>query len=298
MKSITTITLIFFTTLLFAQTNPATPNADFQSWTHYSAGYDDPDSWNCLNPTTTTFGLYTCVKDSTPADVYTGKYSARLITMSYFGQLIPGTMTTGTINTTSQTISGGLSYTLRPDSIIGWYKYTSASGDNADIEFYLFGSSNSDTVGEAFYKTPTSTVGAYTRFSLPLTYRSSHAVQTALWIVTSSVNQNNGKVGSQLYVGELGLVFDSATGINNIINQDMITVGPNPANGFISIRNISNSKSLLFSLFDVTGRKVEEERIINGTNNIQLNGISGGAYIYYMQDEQNNVIKTGKIIVQ
>ncbi|HWY97628.1 MAG TPA: hypothetical protein VNY36_00970, partial [Bacteroidia bacterium] len=90
MKSITTITLIFFTTLLFAQTNPATPNADFQSWTHYSAGYDDPNNWNCLNPTTTTFGIYTCVKDSAPADVYTGKYSARLITMSYFGQLIPG----------------------------------------------------------------------------------------------------------------------------------------------------------------------------------------------------------------
>ncbi|HWY99187.1 MAG TPA: T9SS type A sorting domain-containing protein, partial [Bacteroidia bacterium] len=182
--------------------------------------------------------------------------------------------------------------------IIGWYKYTSASGDNADIEFYLFGSSNSDTVGEAFYKTPTSTVGAYTRFSLPLTYRSSHAVMTALWIVTSSDNQNSGKVGSQLYVGELGLIFDSATGINNIINPEMIRVGPNPSTGLISIKNISNSKSLLFSLVDITGRKVQEEKIGSGTTSIQLNETSMGSYIYFLQDEQNNVIKTGKIIVQ
>jgi len=296
MKKITILILILSTSFLNAQTNPATPNAGFESWTHHST-YDDPNGWNDLNSSTSVFGIYTCIKDSTPADVHSGKNAVRLITMTYFGQLIPGTITTGTINTTSQTISGGLPYTLRPDSIIGWFKYTPASGDNGDIEFYLFDAS-SDTVGEAFFKTPTTTVSTYKRFSLPVTYRSSNAVTMALWILTSSINQTSGKSGSELYADDLGLVFDSATGINNIVDENRITISPNLATDYVTINNISDSPSVLFSLYDITGRKVSEEKTTQGKTNIALNGLSEGLYFYSITDEQNSVIKSGKIVVQ
>jgi hypothetical protein len=298
MKYISTLILFSFVTILQAQTNPATPNSGFESWTHNSSGYDDPNNWNCLNSSTSTLGFYTCVKDSTPADVHGGKYAARLITMSTFGQTVPGALTTGTINTTNQTISGGLPYTLRPDSIIGWFKYTSVSADNGDCEFYLFGSSSTDTVGEAFYRTPTTTIGTYTRFSYPITYRSSHAVATALWIFSSSNNQKVGKVGSELYIDDIGLVFDTALGINAIINPDMVSVGPNPSNGNISVKNISSSNNLVFTLFDITGRKVQMEKIAAGTTTFNYTGVSEGVYSYSITDEHNLVIKTGKLVIQ
>ncbi len=299
MKIVTTLALALIISVSSqAQTNPATPNAGFEAWTHNSSGYDDPNGWNDLNSTTSTFGIYTCVKDSTPADVHGGKYAVRLITMSYFGQLIPGTVTTGTFNTSNQTINSGLPYTLRPDSIIGWYKYTSASGDNADIEFYLFGTSNSDTIGEAFFRTPTSTVSSYTRFSLPVTYRSPNAVTEALWIVTSSTNQKSGHAGSELYADDLGLVFDTVTGINNITNPEKITVGPNPVKDYVLINNNSNAKSMLLTLTDITGRIVEEKQILQGENNLSVSDMAEGTYVYRLSNNNNVVVKTGKITVQ
>lgn len=282
-----------------AQTNAATPNAGFESWTHNSSGYDDATGWNDLNSSTNILGFYTCFKDSTPADVHSGKYSVQLITNKTFGQLVPGTITTGTINTSNQTISGGLPFTLRPDSIIGWYKYTPVSGDNADVEFYLFGSGgNSDTVGEAFFKTPTTTVSNYTRISYPITYRSSNAVASSLWIITSSVNQKSGVAGSTLVIDDIGLVFDTVTGINSIANPEAIKVGPNPANNYVVVNNISSSKNLNIVLFDITGRKVAEQPVKQGSNYIDISKLTNGLYIYNIYDQQNKAIKTGKIVAE
>jgi hypothetical protein len=299
MKIITTTLLILSVTLLKAQTNPATPNANFEDWTHVSSdgGYDDPNGWNCLNPTTAVLGTITCVKDST--NVRSGKYAVHLITEEVASiETAPGALTTGTINTTSQTISGGLPYTLRPDSIIGWYMYTSVSGDNGDCEFYLFGSSNSDTIGQAFYSTPKANVAVWTRFSLAITYTSTATPVTALWIFSSSINQAGGQVGSQLYIDSIGLVINPPTGIAAINNSDKIAVGPNPTTGNISITNNSTSKSILVTIYDITGRKVEEGNMTEGVNYMNLAGMPDGLYIYTIQDEQSAVIKTGKIVVQ
>lgn len=301
MKPITTLILLFSITCIQAQTNLATPNANFEQWTHVSSngGYDDPNNWNCLNSITAPppIGLVTCFKDSTT--VRSGKYSMLLVTMTEFSQLIPGTATTGTINPLSQVINGGVSYTLRPDSIIGWYQYTPVSGDNGDVEFYVFGANHTDTIGQAFFKTPVTNVSVWTRISLPIIYSSPATPDTALWIITSSDNQVSGHAGSQLIVDSVGLVFNNSTGINTMTNTESISVGPNPTTGLLSINNIATSQSAFFTLFDLAGRKVYGgERITQGINYINLFGIPDGAYIYSIQDEKSIMIKTGKIIVQ
>lgn len=299
MKTLTTFILLLAFTFLKAQTNPATPNASFNYWTHYttSGGYDDPNDWQCLNPTTAILGSFTCFKDST--NPLPGcKYDVALITQTFTIEVAPGALTTGTINTGNQTINGGLPYTLRPDSMIGYYHYVSESGDNGDCEFYLFGATHSDTIGQAFFKTPTSTVTAWTRFSLPIIYASSATPDTALWIFSSSLNQADAKVGSQLYLDSLGLVFDSTSGIKNINRFNNISVWPNPTKGPVSVNNGSGTPNLVLNLMDVTGRVIDEERITNGINNLDLSGLAEGIYIYSLLDEQNSVVKTGKIIVQ
>lgn len=300
MKTLSTLILFFSFTLLKAQTNPATPNANFESWTYNSAdgGYNDPNGWNCLNPYTAgpPLGVVTCLKDSTTK--ISGKYSMLLVTMTAFSQLIPGTATTGTINPIQQTIDGGIPYQLRPDSMIGWYQYTPVSGDNGDIEFYVFGVNHNDTIGQAFFKTPTQTVSSWIRFSLPVIYSSPSTPDTALWIITSSDNQVSGHPGSQLIIDSLGLVFNTQTGINTIANNINVTVSPNPTSGLITLNNYSNIPSAIFSLYDVTGRKIMEQKIAEGANNMELTGASAGVYIYSVQDENSTVIKTGKIVVQ
>jgi len=306
MKSIITFILIFSISLVKAQYNAATPNADLEHWTHFTAngGYDDPDSMQCLNPTLEPLGYVSCIKDS--ANPHSGKYDAQLVTQNVFGfQVAPAALTTGTINTTNKTISGGLPYALRPDSMIGWYHYMSVSGDNGDCEFYLFGATHSDTIGQAFFKTPTSTVTTWTRFSLPIKYSSMSTPDSALWIFSSSLSNTSAQTGSQLFIDDLGLVINTKLGINNISNADNIFVGPNPTRGPISINNGSTNlngnmgdNTLVFTLVDVTGRKVEQENIVSGTNNLDLTTLAAGVYIYSIVNKQSSVIKTGKIVVQ
>jgi hypothetical protein len=207
-------------------------------------------------------------------------------------------MTTGTINTSNKTINGGIPYTLRPDSMIGWYRYTSVSGDNGDCEFYLFGATHLDTIGKAFFKTPTSTVTPWTRFSLPITYLSSNTPDTSLWIFSSSLSNASAQVGSQLYIDDLGLIFNPTTGVSNIAEGINITMGPNPTNGIFSVENSTNSSALVLSLYDVTGRKMNEEKLVTGTNDFNFAGMSPGVYIYSVRNADNAVVKTGKIVVQ
>src|SRR5665213_874841 len=105
-------------TALFAQT----PNAGFESWTHTSSitgSYDTPDSWNCANSQTAITGVISCLKATT---MHSGSFAVELITKqipSPFNQLVPGIVTTGSINATTQSITGGIAYTLKPDSIVG-----------------------------------------------------------------------------------------------------------------------------------------------------------------------------------
>jgi len=303
MKRIITSIILIISSVAFlnAQSNKATPNAGFEYWTHVAAngGYDDPDSnWTCLNPTLEPLGYVSCIKDS--SNPHSGRYDAQLVTQNVFSfQIAPAALTTGTINTTNKTISGGIPCTLRPDSMIGWYHYLSVSGDNGDCEFYLFGATHADTIGQAFFKTPTSNVTAWTRFALPIKYSSSATPDTALWIFSSSLSNTSAQTGSQLFIDDLGLIFhDSTLGVNTINRYDNISVWPTPTVGPLSVKNGSGANSLVFTLVDITGRKVDEQRITTGMNNFDLRGFAAGMYIYLIQDSQNAVVKTGKIIVQ
>jgi hypothetical protein len=276
----------------------ALPNAGFEAWTHTSfPSYDTPNSWDNLNPSTSSLGVFTCIKATAAADVHSGSAAVKLITKSVFGQTANGIVTTGTINTTTQTIGGGIPYTGRPDSIAGYFKYTSVSGDNGFVELQLLGSGgDTDTVGYVRFVTPSSTVGSYTRFSKPVIYRSSNPVVKSIWICSSSKDAVTHFVGSTLFVDDLLLVTNPATGINESSKLE-ITVGPNPASNFIQIKNPSAKKDIL-KLYDVTGRKIAQHSIENTVNTIDVSTLPAGIYMYAITDESEKTIKTGKIILQ
>ena len=177
MKKIYSLLTLFVVSMTcsFAQ---VLPNPGFEAWTHSTFPlYDDPNNWNTLNPTTGLVGVITCSKATAAAEHHAGAAAVKLVTKSVSGQIANGIVTTGTINTSTQTIGGGLPYTLRPDSIIGFYRYTPVSGDNGFVELQLLGSGgDTDTIGYARFMTPTTTVGSFMRFAVAINYRSAAAV--------------------------------------------------------------------------------------------------------------------------
>ena len=300
MKTNFTLILIFsvYVSGLWAQ---ATPNSGFESWTHVTglSTYDTPDNWDCANGATAITGTLTCYKATAAADIHSGTAAMRLITKQIgapFNQLAPGAATTGKINTTTQVIDGGIPYTLRPDSIVGWYKYTSVQSQNGMVQFHLFGArGNSDTIATAVFKTPAATVGIYTRFTTPLVYRSTNAVTNSMWILVSSNNDGATGVGSTLYVDDIDLIFNTV-GISEQ-NKPEFTISPNPAVDQLIVKNESNLKAQ-FVLYDVTGHKIAEEKLTSFSNKIDVNSFSNGFYIYSVVDENNKVINAGKISIQ
>jgi hypothetical protein len=297
MKKLYTLISIFSISVSasFAQ---ALPNVGFEMWTHNSfPSYDNPDNWNSLNPTTSALGVTTCTKATAAADIHGGSNAVKLITKSVAGQIANGIVTTGTINTSSQTIGGGIAYTARPDSITGWYKYTSVSGDNGFVEFQLLGSGgDTDTVGYVRFKTPSVTVGTYTYFKKVITYRSTNAVAKSIWIVSSSADAVTHFVGSTMFIDDLQIITNPAATIVESSKLEL-AIGPNPVNDRLIIKNSQSSKNVI-SLFDLTGRKVLEQKLENATSIIDVNLFPMGLYIYSIIDESKKVIKTGKIVIQ
>jgi len=295
-------TLISILSISIVSLMAQTPNAGFESWTSHSSllgSYDTPDSWNCPNSQTAIVGVYSCLKG---APGHTGSYAIELITKnigSPINQLVPGFATTGTIpSSITGSISGGIPYTLRPDSITGWYKYTPQGGEKGFVEFILFGSTTDlkDTIAVGDFSTPSTTVSAYTRFSAAMVYRSANAVANSMWLIGSSSDDGlTASIGSTIYVDDLNLVFIQS----GIAEQKApeFTISPNPAVDHIIIKNELKLNSI-FCLYDITGHKLAEEKIGNTSTIINVNTFSEGLYIYNIIDENNVVTKSGKIIIQ
>ncbi|TAL62829.1 MAG: T9SS type A sorting domain-containing protein [Bacteroidetes bacterium] len=283
-------------TALWAQ---ATPNPGFENWTTQGfPSYTSPDDWDDANSQTAIIGSFGCIKATAAADIHSGSAAVKLITKSLLGNLAPGVVTTGTLPTSaSGSISGGIPYTLRPDSIIGWYKSAPMSGDTCFVKFMLFGAAagNADTIAEATFYAKT-TVNTYTRFAAPLVYGPSvNPVVNSIWLLSSSINSTIGVVGSTLFADDLALVINPTTAIVEQQNPEL-TVAPNPVMDHIIIKNTSRSK-VTFVLYDATGRKVTEEKTVNAAN-IDVHTLPDGLYIYAVTDENNTAIKSGKLVIQ
>lgn len=290
-KIFTTLLSILFITLSVNAQNPL-PNPGFENWTNAGI-YENPDSWSTLNPTTATLGVLTALKAS-GADAHSGSFAIQLTTKLVFSQVANGIATTGSINTTTQTISGGIPYTQRPDSITGWYKYTSVSGDNGFLAFVLLDAVD-DTIGFANFTTPASNVSVYTYFSTAVNYFNSGTPVTARCLLSSSAGFT-AVVNSTLFIDDLQLVFNSSS-----IREDLPTNAVSlDYHSFSKIITINSLSSIIHKaeLMDLNG-KILESFPINAKNaELKINTLAAGIYMVILYNEQSDAMLTKKILVE
>jgi hypothetical protein len=261
----------------------ATPNSGFENWTPIN-NYFNPDGWNNLNSNTAILGVLTCARVSASADVHSGTYAMKLTTRSVFGITANGIASTATLITTPPYgVTGGIPYTLRPDSITGWYKYNPASAaDSGFFQFVLQGSAG-DTIGFVKKCTPNTTVSTYTRFSAPITYFSSAAPTNSYWILSSS-DGTNPVVNSALFVDDLALVFNTSS-LSEFISQHEWSVYPNPVSDKIFL-NINEPTQ--FSIIDINGRSVSTGVSDEYTNEIDVTSLVSGMYTIRLSNGESH----------
>ncbi|MEP7263796.1 MAG: T9SS type A sorting domain-containing protein [Bacteroidota bacterium] len=107
---------------------------------------------------------------------------------------------------------------------------------------------------------------------------------------TNSSNVNFTKVDACLILG-----IESAYA-ENVFD---VSVYPNPANGSFNV-HVSNAEqlnSVCFQLINSLGETIKQFNVSSENNKVELNNIPSGIYFYILNDQQN-ILKSGKIILE
>ena len=212
---------------IFAQTT--IPNGAFENWQNTGQSSEEPTNWNS-NKTgggVASIGPQTCFRES--SNPHGGTYCMRLANANLLGTPINASATTGRIeapntnpvngyiNTLTNDPDFNSPFTGRPDSLVGWIKYTSGNGDNGRIQAFLHdnfdvaipdqGGSASHIIAEATFNTGTSNISGWTRFSVPFVYNNGNAPTHILLIATASAVAGGAQLGSILWVDDLEAIY-------------------------------------------------------------------------------------------
>lgn len=246
-----TLFIAFTAMALSVSAQTTIPNGDFENWGgNASPGITaEPTGWysNKSGSSTAQLGPQTAFQETT--NPHSGSSSLRVETINMFIAKVNGSLTTGVVNAPDTDKSKGYigtkNYTTatdvrrtpfvgRPDSLVGWYKYTSGGTSNGIAEkgkivavlhtghyndpevpvaanASVYSDLSANRVGKALFNTPTTNVSAWTRFSVPFNYASGVTPEYIMISITSSDNQTTNVAGSKLWLDDLEVIYNPST---------------------------------------------------------------------------------------
>lgn len=331
MKRIFTLLLSALSVNAMAQTTFT--NGGFESWGG-NTGHGvaaEPTGWysNKSGSSTAAIGPQTCFQDNTIVHSGTSSVRVQNATVPIIGTVVNGNVTTGVINAPSTSKADGYigtrnytdsigdirrtNFTGRPDSLVGWYQYTSGgSAEQGRIRAILHvghyfdpetpttfhGPCLTNKIGEAQFSTPTSNISTWTRFSVPFTYAATTAPAYIMINVTSSADQNTTATGSKLWLDDLQVVYNTpATGISEVAtgNDDVQVY----SSGKTVYTNFTTGTGAIATLTvtDLTGWVIFSGKTsMDKQNTFDASMLNTGIYVYQLSN--SSLCKTGKLFIQ
>ena len=299
-KLITLLIVVLFTTVIYAQEQIV--NSDFEDWVMYEGSlgfpdYENPNPvgiWATANKSShLTLGVIPMTTKTT--DCVSGNYALQMTSQKIFGLLASGSCWIGTfdIDGYAPITTFGIPYTDKPNYFKGYYKYIPVEGDSCSFYALLskWNGSSRDTIAFASYESST-IVSEYEAFSLPFDYHSELNPDSMTIVFASSAAGEDylGQVGSTLFIDKISLSLTSSV---NTINQDIISVSPNPTNGLVKVYRNIQSKSQ-YVILNESGVSVKNGILNSKLDYIDLKDLSNGIYFIKIQNE--NGIEVKKII--
>ncbi len=174
----------------------AVPNGGFENWTLIEY-FEEPDIFASSNSLTFMMDNVTNVIKTT--DHHSGTYAARLETMSFGSDTIPGLMVIGKL--AGDVITGGVPYNARPDSLSGYIKYNMLGGDELYIACLFTRSGLPIGTLEATF---TGSQANYTRFSVAIDWLVPFINPDSLKVaIVTSSDMTSGHPGSYAFIDGL-----------------------------------------------------------------------------------------------
>ncbi len=296
-------------TVLWAQTQFENPG--FETWEGTGA-YAEPVQWSSiktsdvssLNP----FAPQVLFQSS---DAHSGSYSIKLENKSTLGIVANGIITNGQVHADTDPSNGyvytntsdakwNTTFTDKPDSVVGWYKYAPSGIDKGKVEVILHTGAGqnpengtlANRVGGARFNFPNATISSWTRFSAPFYYSSANTPQYMLAVLTTGDSTNNAQAGSIGYFDDLELIYNPSSVEENIISAAQIF----QQNGELTIVMKGDySAGASVTVSDMQGRNlVSNQVLLVGQNGFSLPFSTG---IYLITFTYNNQLMTRKIFI-
>ncbi len=229
------------------------------------------ETWTIQNQTEVATSWVKAPSVTKSTDAYSGEFVAKVVagdfTNPQSGQTfpIPGRLVTGvSTQGMGQTAIEGFAFSMRPDSLVGWYKYLPVQTDqcvfNVTFTKWNTTSQSRDVIGQGQFVD--NSEPNYNRFSFPINYQSNTIPDTCVIEFLSSDVQS-GIQGSELFIDAIDFVFDNV-GINENIQMKSYTLYPNPIteNGIFTLSNATDNIQEV-ELLSIDGTLISK---LNGTN--------------------------------
>lgn len=238
---------------------------------------------------------------------HTGDYAIRLQSATKTGIFVPGVFTTGDMinvgdpNTVGVHLGRPYPHFYQATNFEGWYQYNPVNGDSALFQVYFLKNSVEIGRGEFVEKNAQS---SWTKFDVPITWNTTDRPDSIVIIVAASAAINfvnlfdcKGEVGSQLLVDDINLVGPGIGVKEADFNQITASIFPIPAveNFTLAIKEVSDN--MLLQVFDLSGKKVIENKVVNTNTVVSTSQLNAGVYIVSVVENGAKVF-TKKVIVK
>lgn len=104
-------------------------------------------------------------------------------------------------------------------------------------------------------------------------------------------------IENRIFVDEVAMHLSAVSGISDKNLTNSFHIFPNPSRGFINIQNNNNINDCSFGLYDMNGRIVVNQVLQAGTQQINIEQLPGGNYLYRIENNKG-LNQSGIIAVQ
>ena len=288
-------------------------NPGFENWETTSGPNEEPDDWSSIQTGTpdNLAGVAPQVMFKS-TDAHTGDFSLRLKNAFVFGIIANGVATNGRalLNFDPQLAnihtdqSDSKWYTIcetRPDSIVGYYKYSPNEDDVTVIQALLHtgdgampDSDSLSWIGLAKFTSLNEEITEWTRFSAPFEYFDEGNPDYILLNISSG-NGFDAVAGSEGWYDDLELVYNPV-GIDETFANTLLTIYSLDENIVIDLSKFGAGELFDLEIYSANGQLIISDSMMSGgINEWKMN--ESGLFICKLRS-QNGLILTKKIIVQ
>lgn len=105
------------------------------------------------------------------------------------------------------------------------------------------------------------------------------------WVYTTTDNNN--------WLDNISVEINGTTDINSIVNEDLVTLYPNPASHYVFINSFEQITQ--YEIFDIKGQKTIEKQVLNN-GSIDISDLANGIYFLKYVGQNRRIMGTVKFI--